>query len=149
MTISLTDPFMFLCFRLGLGRRLCALCFPGRETPVRGSVSTARGLRTGVRARWRARSCALWPKHAVERSGRCDYEEPPARVRLLGLHRLWLVCRGGFCGGHIRPLGVLQEAQSVNMQKPNQSVQPAGGGRFAQPVLEHQRRLPPVTDARR
>jgi hypothetical protein len=29
----------------------------------------------------------------------------------------------------------------------NQSVQPTGGSRFAQPVFERQRRLPPVADA--
>jgi hypothetical protein len=30
---------------------------------------------------------------------------------------------------------------------PNQSVQPTGGSRFAQPAFERQRRLPPVADA--
>ena len=37
----------------------------------------------------------------------------------------------------------------TNYIAPNYSLQPTGGSRFAQPVFEEQRRLPPVADALR
>jgi hypothetical protein len=36
--------------------------------------------------------------------------------------------------------------KKVTKKKPNQSVQPTGGSRFAQPAFGRQRRLPPVAD---
>lgn len=41
----------------------------------------------------------------------------------------------------------MKNNRSGMRQSPNQSVQPTGGSRFAQPVLGRQRRLPPVADA--